>query len=484
MNKNISLGTNAILNIIKQFMAILFPVITVSYASRVLGQEQFGAINYVRSVVSYFSLFAALGVSTYAIREGAYIRNDSEKYSNFANQVFTINILSTCLAWVALILFMFIPRSSFGQYRSLALVFSISFLLQTIGADWVNSTFEDFKYITIRYCVFNLISILLLFAFVRTHNDGIFYALILVMASAGGNLLNIFYIRKYTHLKVVFCKEIFQHLRSILLLFSIEVATSIYINSDTTMLGMMVSNSAVAIYTVASNIYIAVKRVSNAAVTVALPRLSYLLGNSNKNEYKRTVNNIINIVITLILPCIVGTFALSPNLMIAMGGSDYGKGATSLKILAISLIFAVLAFLLSRCVLLPYKKDKIYMIATIISAILNVGLNIFLIPIYAFNGAAVTTLISEAIVCGIMFAQSISFVRISVNLKDITKTLIACLPIGIICFICNRFMTNNITIIFVSFIASVLAFGAVLLVLKHSLGIKIISFIWLKIRRR
>ena len=469
--KKKSLGINATLNIIKQLMAILFPVITVSYASRALGQEQFGVINYSRSVVSYFSLFAALGISTYAIREGAYLRTDKVKYEEFASQIFTINILSTAFSFLWLILFV-LKSDVFVQYRVPMIVFGVSFVLQTFGADWVNSTYEDFKYITIRYCFFNFVSVILLVLFVHNQNDGLLYSGILVLASSGGNILNIFYIRRYVHLRFSPSLKCIQHLQPIFLLFSIEIATSIYINSDTTMLGTMVSNTAVAIYTVASNIYIAVKRVSNAAVTVALPRLSYYIGTRDKIKYKNTVDSIINLVITLILPCLIGVFVLSENLMIIMGGRDYAEGAVALRILSIALIFAVFAFLLSRCILLPFKEDRTYMMATIISAVINIGLNLSLIPRYSFSGAALTTLISEAIVCTIMFIKANSLVKISFETRDILKTLISCIPISTICLLCKYWFDNDLVAVLSSFFFSVVAFGASLYGLKHSLVVK------------
>lgn len=475
MKQKKTLVTNAILNIVKQLMAILFPVITVYYASRALGQEQFGAINYVRSVVSYFSLFAGLGTSTYAIREGAYFRADKMRYDVFASQVFTINVISTTISFTILLLLVLLPGSIFVRYRALMIVFATSFLLQTLGADWVNSTHEDFMFITVRYCLINLLAIILLFLLVHNENDGLRYAGILVFASTGGNILNVFYIRRYADLRLSFSRECLKHIKPILLLFSIEVATSIYINSDTTMLGVMINNAAVATYTVASNIYIAVKRVSNAAVTVALPRLSYYVGSKNESKYQETIDDIINSVITLMLPCLVGVFALSKNLMMLMGGEKYYEGAAPLRILSIALFFAVFAFVLSRCVLLPFKEDKTYMVATIISAAINIGLNFFLIPRYSFNGAALTTLISEAIVCTIMLRKSRMLVQLHLDIMNLLKTVVACISIAILCMICNLCFKNEWIAVLSSFVLGVLAFGLILLGTKHPLAIKILK---------
>ena len=89
--KKKSVGINAVLNVIKQCCAILFPIITFPYISRVLQTENYGKVNFGNSIITYVTLFAALGLTNYAIREGARIRNDKKAFQTFANQVFTIN---------------------------------------------------------------------------------------------------------------------------------------------------------------------------------------------------------------------------------------------------------------------------------------------------------------------------------------------------------------------------------------------------------
>ena len=84
------MGVNAALNLFKTALSIIFPLITYPYISRILGVENLGKINYTASIVGYFSLVAALGISTYAIREGGRIISDSKKLSHLRNQIFTI----------------------------------------------------------------------------------------------------------------------------------------------------------------------------------------------------------------------------------------------------------------------------------------------------------------------------------------------------------------------------------------------------------
>ena len=192
-----SLSLNALLNTVKTVLGIIFPLITFPYISRVLGVENVGKVNFSGSVVSYFTLIAAFGVSTYAVREGAKIRDNKKKFIDFSNQVFTINVLTTVLAYFLLgILIIF--SAKIRNYTGLIVILSTAIVFVTIGADWLNTIYEDFGYITVRTLAFQIISLVLMFAFVKESDDYYKYAVITVLSSAGGNLCNFFFIVKNT----------------------------------------------------------------------------------------------------------------------------------------------------------------------------------------------------------------------------------------------------------------------------------------------
>ena len=165
-----SLKLNAILNVFKQGCSILFPLITFPYVSRVLGSDGFGKYNFAFSVADYFIIFAALGISSYAIREGAKYREDKAITERFCCEVFTINVVATATSLVILLMVLAFAKS-LSPYSSLILIISSQMILATIGADWINSIFEDYLYITLRYIVIQVFSMLLIFLFVKGESD-------------------------------------------------------------------------------------------------------------------------------------------------------------------------------------------------------------------------------------------------------------------------------------------------------------------------
>ena len=128
--KQRSLKINMFLNAIKGLLSVAFPLITFPYVSRILGVDEIGRYNFANSIISYFILVAGLGISTYAIREGARFRDDKDRLENFASAMYSINIASTVVAYALLIIVVcVVPK--FRNYQSLLAVFSVQIIFNT-----------------------------------------------------------------------------------------------------------------------------------------------------------------------------------------------------------------------------------------------------------------------------------------------------------------------------------------------------------------
>ena len=157
------LKVNAVLNVVKTVFSIIFPLITFPYVSRVLMPENIGKVNFGASFVSYFALIASLGIATYAVRECSAKRNNIDELSKTASQIFSINIVTTVIAYAFMLATLLLFRQ-FDSYRTLIVIQSSAILFTTLGCDWLNSAMEDFAFITIRTISFQVISLILMFA--------------------------------------------------------------------------------------------------------------------------------------------------------------------------------------------------------------------------------------------------------------------------------------------------------------------------------
>ena len=81
MQKQQSVKINMIMNAILTMSSFLFPLITFPYISRVILPVGSGKITFATSVVTYFSMFAQLGIPTYGVKACARVRDNKEELS-------------------------------------------------------------------------------------------------------------------------------------------------------------------------------------------------------------------------------------------------------------------------------------------------------------------------------------------------------------------------------------------------------------------
>ena len=245
--KNKSLGLNAIFNGMQNMLNLLFPLITFPYISRVLSVQGVGKYNFANSINSYFLLIASLGISTFAVREGSKLRDNRQEISEFTSKIFTFNLLSMVVSYILLFAFL-ILTPNISKYVSAILIFSIQIFFTTLGMDWVYIIFEEYGYITTRNIIFKLLSIVLLFIFVRKSGDYLNYVTITVFASSGSYVLNYIHVKRFCDVRINFDINWKEYALPILIIFASNVAIQLYVNSDTVMLGFMKNDYVVGIY--------------------------------------------------------------------------------------------------------------------------------------------------------------------------------------------------------------------------------------------
>ena len=168
--KNKSLGINAFLNVIRSSLSVIFPLITYPYAFRILHAENMGKIDFSNSIISYFSLIAVLGVSSYAVREGAKVRDSRKKIDELSSEIFSINVVTTIISYTLLVLFV-AASDKIQPYSELIFLLSLSIAFTTLGIDWINTIYEDFLFITVRSIITHILSLVLLFVLVKHEDD-------------------------------------------------------------------------------------------------------------------------------------------------------------------------------------------------------------------------------------------------------------------------------------------------------------------------
>lgn len=391
-----SMGANLFANGIKTLMTVLFPLITFPYASRVLGASGIGKVNYASSIVSYFSMFAALGISTYAVREGARIRDDREKFSKFAKEMININLCTTLISYGALAIFLQLPI--LGGYKRLLAISSASIVFATIGMEWLFIIQEEYAYITKRAVLFQFVSLAMLFLLVRSREDYHWYAALTIISSGGSAILNLWHSRRFVNWRQSSFLEYRKHLKPILLIFGTSVASSIYMTMDTTMLGALQGDQATGVYTAAVKINLVVSTLIGTISSTILPRVSYYIGNGLKKEYEKLMKTSVDMLLMISMPMAIGMICTSDILILVFSGEEFLAGSFAAKVLSAKVVVGAVNRILAYQICIPYKRDKEVLISTVCGAVFNLFANGALIPQFGAAGASVATLFSESVV--------------------------------------------------------------------------------------
>ena len=336
---------------------------------------------------------------------------------------------------------------------------------------------------TILNLIMTVISLILLFLLVKNQNDYYAYAMLNVVSTAVVCILNWFYCRKYVKLRLTRKIAIKKHIKPILTLFANSIATTIYVSADTTMLGWMCGDYYVGIYSIAVKIYNVVKQMLAAMYLVTVPRISYFIGVGEFDNVKSVFTKLLSNIMLILLPSAVGLMTVSREVILLMGGEEYRLGIPTLQILSIALIGAIFGGIITYCLNIPLGRERYNVQATSISAVVNVVLNFFLIPIFKQNGAAITTLIAEFLVlfyCLYQCKDIRNYVDAPVFSKNMVQTLAGCVVMVAVNTMISHFCSVVWMRLIIKIAAGVLTYGGLLVALKNELAISLLE----KVRRR
>lgn len=435
--KTKSIKYNFVMNSILTASSILFSLITYPYILRVLGVVHNGQLSFATSVVSYFSMFASLGIPTYGIRVCAQVRDSKIELSRTVHELLTINIISTVIIYGVFFLSLIIVPN-FREEKELLLINSLSLILNTIGVSWFYSAIEQYSYITVRSLIFKVISVVFMFLLVHKKADYLVYAFITVLATGGSNILNFIHLRKFITFKLQGQYNILKHLKPIFLFFGAAVASSIYTNLDMVLLGFLSNKTEVGYYQLAVKVKILLVTVVTSLGVVLLPRLSYYIQQNQKKDFKNVTVKAFNFML-IITSGIVAYFILfAKETVLVLGGEEYLGAIFPLRLVMISVLFIGFSHITGLQLLVPLGKEKQMLISYIVASAVDLIANLISVPILKATGAAMSTTLAELCVVIIQCFFLRNFLRTIVKEVSVKKTLISILAAGIVVVFIDR----------------------------------------------
>lgn len=403
---------NFIMNIILTMSSLIFPLITFPYVSRILLPVGTGKVSFAISVITYFNMFAQLGIPTYGIRACAKIRDDKEKLSKLAQELLFINLIMSLFSYVFLACAIaFIPR--LREDKILFIIVSMTIFLSAIGMEWLYKALEQYTYITIRSLIFKFVGLGFMFLLIHKQKDYVIYGGITIFSASASNIFNFINVHKYIDFTHFDNYNLKQHLRPVFIFFAMSCATTIYTNLDTVMLGLMASDVEVGYYNAAVKIKNILVSIVASLGTVLLPRASYYVERGEYNEFLRICKKAMNFTVIVAIPMLVYFTMFAREGILFLSGEAYIDSVIPMQIIMPTLVFIGMTNILGTQMLVPLGKEINVLWSEIFGAVTDLILNAVLIPRYGVIGAALGTLVAEFIVLAV---QCLSVGRLSLEI--------------------------------------------------------------------
>ena len=383
-----------------QVLASCLPLITAPYLARKLGAEQLGIFSYTTSVVLYFTMFAMLGTVNYGTRCIASARNDRKMRDEVFSSIYSLQIIVTLLSIITYIIYLWMFCK---ENRLIAFLQGISLLSCLVNINWLFFGVENFKITVTRNTIVKILTVVLILLLVKSKSDLWKYTLIMLTGTFLSNLLLFIYLPRYASYRRVSLAQIWGHIKPNLVLFIPLLAMTVYHTMDKTMLGILSTYEQSGYYYNSDKIVQIPLLVINGIGTVMLPRMSSLLAEKKQREADKLFMITMEGVAAVSIAIACGITAVSNEFIPFFFGEGYEPCILLTIIFAPILLFKGLSAITRTQYLIPMKMEKEFTKSVFGGAIVNLVLNIVLIPYFGAMGAAIATVIAELMACFLQF---------------------------------------------------------------------------------
>ena len=471
-----SVKVNYILNLINTGTQMLFPLITFPYVCRVIEADGIGQINFFQSIISYISLFTCLGIPMYAIREIARDRSDVVQMNRTAMEILLLHSLLTLVGYaIVAILCLTVPQIQVNI--PLFLILSLTIFFTAIGCEWFYQGIEDFKYITIRGLIIKTVSVVLLFIFVKSKTDLLYYGCYTVFGVLGGNIFNFFRLRKYIHRENIIFSELHikRHVKPVLKVFSFSVVTSIYLQLNTVLLGFLKNALAVGYFAAATKVMQMLLTMSACLGSVMMPRASHLIAENKEDEFNRLIQKSYDFTLAIALPMTIGLIFCAPSLITALCGVKFEHSILPSQIIAPIILMVAISNVFGIQVLFPKGKINIVTLCCGIGAVADLILNLCLIPFFSYIGTSIAYLGAEVATTVSMYFIGRRYIPIIYFKKSHLTYALGCIVMAFALYGLSLLQLPTLTILLLQGCCGVLAYFIILCICKDEMLVQILS---------
>lgn len=386
--------------------------------ARSVGAEGTGKYFIALSFTTIMVVFVDLGFTNVLVRESAKVK---EKIQAYFSTVLSVKILLGVLAYIALVIVINLLGYEV-ELRHMIYLSGLTMLFDSLHLSiyGVLRAIGNLKFEAISVMISQFLSLVLGGTFLFFHLPIIFLILAFTIPSFLNACYATFFLTRTYHIRVrpAFDKKIFVYLGKIAIPFALAaVFARVYSYIDSILLQRMVGNAAAGWYSIPYKITYAFQFVPLALVAAVYPRFSeYYV--TDRERLAHIFEECMKYLLIIAFPIAFGIAALAPQIIHTLFSPEYAPSVLPLRILVMSLIFSFISFPIGAFLNACHKQVTQ---TTIVGGVmvLNIILNLLLIPRLEITGAALAALFGNILltVLGYLVVPSITKVSHAFLLK-------------------------------------------------------------------
>ena len=391
---------NAAYNVAYRMFSVLLPLVTAPYLSRTVGTDGVGLYADAWTVSEIFCLIGMLGLADYGVRTIAQVRDDREKLNRTFSGIWQMQLMVagiTLLFWLG---YVFLVA---GEEKTIALHLTMMSVSCLCSFDWCLMGLDLFKPIALRNTFVKCAAAVCVFIFVKSKDDLWIYAFAWSLATLLGNLSCAGTLKGRVSYHRVSLRESLQHLRPCAVLFISVMAVSIYRKMDKVMVYSIAGSDQNGLYEDAEKIIYCLSGFISAIGTVMMPKIANLQQKGETERIAKHIDRSMDLIICMVSAMAFGVAAVADRFAPLFYGEDFRYSGTLMAPLGFTLIMIGFANVIRTQVVLPQKRDYIFVRSVCCGAVVNLIVNACLIPSMKSMGAVIGTLLAEMTVPVVQF---------------------------------------------------------------------------------
>lgn len=390
---NSKLVSNGIWLFILQVFNTVIPMMTLPYVTRVLGSNGYGNFSLALNWILYFQVLVEFGFGYWGARRIA-ITGKNEIQDTFS-KIFTSRVFLSIISCGIMILVYLLSGKSVSHFICMVILFCM-IIGVTLQLTWLFQGMQNMKFITLINSVSRLVSVILIFIFVKTKEDIYLYCFLYSITFLLSGIIGLFIAKKEYDLHIKICKftEAYKAIQESWPLFISQAMSKILSGIGITVLGVFATSSVIGVYSAIYKIPYTILLFFNPISQALYPDISVRFSISLNSGIER-VKKIAKMIIPFF--CLISLLILFANkpIVYILFGKEYSDSSTLLIPLTLWILFSIINNFLGIQILVGSGHQKEYSRAFFISAVVSIILNVILGRIVGSYGIAYAILLSE-----------------------------------------------------------------------------------------